>query len=870
MIPDPSPGLLRVTKALPAPALACALAPTLALLLALFCAAPAQAHSPHDAVNVVGLTAGADGSHILFAMMQLTGREMLARSFDDGDTWTITALPLLPREVSRIAFSPEFLLDGTAFMATTNLGILKTVDSGATWAVLAGGGLDPAVLDLGLSPTFPSDQTLLAATASGLQRSTDGGLTWDASGLGLTEPIVNRIAFAADEPLVVFTGRQTIHRSVDGGLNWTPLKLFEERLVALSVSPAYATDTSLVVALENQGGVFASTDGGSVWQPMVLGLSDANVNDVALGSDGMVFAVSQGAALFRGPLGAAFTLVGKGFEALSNLTSDHYKTVTLSPGYPADNTVWVGAFEGFFVSTDQGQSFRQMDIYHQKYVRTVAFAPDYAATRRVYLQTYGGGLFTSPAYPTIAVPGGAAGAGSLGAGSAQTPPAPGRLKGAAPQGGPLTQAPIAPVAPWASRSDLITALFGQRLALSPDFVDDDTMYYAQVGLWRSTNRALSWEQLAMPGGVTVLRALTLSPDFSNDRTVLLGAGQGAGAFRSTDGGESWTQLTAGLPTGVLPTEFLFSPDYLADSRVFLADRLTGFYVSDDSGDSWVTSNTGLDELVLHSLAMSPDFSADQTLLAGTESLGIYRSTDGGASWSAANTGLPPDLPLNVESIVFSPDFAVDRTVFIAVLAAGVFRSTDGGGSWQAVGSGLPEDAPRVVSLSPDYANDGTLMVATYNWVYRSQDGGGSFTRLPGYARLDDGNPALGYELALGGLGANTWAIEPWLVDGQPAALAIGVARSDDTGDAVEYRCVGDTLRWYAPRAPDQGLAQVFLDGSPVASVDLYAPAAEASAVRFALTFPGIEVHTLRIENSGLANPLASGFVLRTDGFDSSY
>ena len=859
------------------------LARSLALTLAwvLVVAAPAPAHSPHDAVEVLGVTAAADGQQIVFAMMQLTGREMLARSVDGGDTWTITALPVLPRDVSRIAFSPEFAVDGTVFLATTDLGILKSTDGGSSFTLLSGGGLNPAVLDLSLSPNYPSDLSLLAATAAGVQRSTNGGLTWSASGTGLIEPVVDHVAHAGDDPGVVFAGRQVLHRSTNGGLSWTPLNMFEKRVAALAVSPGYASDTSLVVALQNQGGVFTSSDGGAVWQPMVVGLSDPAVNDVALGSDGVVFAVSSGAALFRGLMGEAFALVGTGFEELSDLTNDHYTGVALSPNYPADSTVWVGAFEGLFVSQDKGASFRQMDIYHQKFVRSVAFAPDYASTQRVYLQTYGGGLFTSPAYPTMTLPGGGAamGGSSAGTGSATPSPSLGPQRLSTPHGGPLSHGPLQSVSPWVSRSGRITALFGQRLALSPEFVDDDTMYYAQVGLWRSRDRALSWEQLAMPAGVTVIRALTLSPEYSDDGTILLGAGQGAGLFRSLDEGASWTPVTTGLPASTLPQEFLFSPDYLSDQRVFLADRLSGFYVSNDGGVSWVPSNAGLDDVVLHALAMSPDFAADQTLLAGTETLGLYRSSDGGATWSASNTGLPTNLPLNVESIVFSPDFVIDRTVFMAVLAAGVFRSTDGGNTWQPVGTGLPEDAPRVVALSPDFANDGTLIVSTYNWVYRSEDGGDSFTRLPGYARLDDGNPALSYELALGTnsqMGGSLhdddhgWPIAAWIVDGEPAALAIAVSRSDELGDAVEYHFVGDTIRWYAPLAPDQGLAQVFLDGTPVELVDLYAPAPEASEVRFEMTFTGVEAHTLRVENTGLANPAASDSVLRTDGFDSTY
>ena len=67
------------------------------------------------------------------------------------------------------------------------------------------------------------------------------------------------------------------------------------------------------------------------------------MNDVSLTADGTVFAVSRQSAVFKAPLGGTFTLVGQGFEELSDQTNDHYKAVIPSPDYEQDGTVWVGA-----------------------------------------------------------------------------------------------------------------------------------------------------------------------------------------------------------------------------------------------------------------------------------------------------------------------------------------------------------------------------------------------------------------------------------------------------------------------------------------------------------------------------------------------
>lgn len=55
------------------------------------------------------------------------------------------------------------------------------------------GGLVSAVA---MSPTFAHDGLALAATAAGMFRSTDGGLSWQPANIGLTDRSVLAVAFA--------------------------------------------------------------------------------------------------------------------------------------------------------------------------------------------------------------------------------------------------------------------------------------------------------------------------------------------------------------------------------------------------------------------------------------------------------------------------------------------------------------------------------------------------------------------------------------------------------------------------------------------------------------------------------------------------
>ena len=98
--------------------------------------------------------------------------------------------------------------------------------------------------------------------------------------------------------------------------------------------------------------------------------------------------------------------------------------------------------------------------------------------------------------------------------------------------------------------------------------------------------------------------------------------------------------------------------------------------------------------------------------------------DGGRSWEAVNDGLGG---LRVQSMLVSPEFGSDSTL-VAGTTAGLFRSTDGGGSWTRLRDGLREGSTFLaVAFSPDYASDNTLFAGTdADGVFRSEDGGESW------------------------------------------------------------------------------------------------------------------------------------------------
>jgi len=110
---------------------------------------------------------------------------------------------------------------------------------------------------------------------------------------------------------------------------------------------------------------------------------------------------------------------------------------------------------------------------------------------------------------------------------------------------------------------------------------------------------------------------------------------------------------------------------------------------------------------------------------------------GTLSWSAVNVPSTTGNTLiaggaDLGPVALSPDFASDNTVFAAVNTAGaenVYKSTNGGYSWVSATSASPAVPIVALAVSPNYATDLTVVFATGANVYRSTNGGATFSQL---------------------------------------------------------------------------------------------------------------------------------------------
>jgi photosystem II stability/assembly factor-like uncharacterized protein len=287
-----------------------------------------------------------------------------------------------------------------------------------------------------------------------------------------------------------------------------------------------------------------------------------------------------------------------------------------------------------------------------------------------------------------------------------------------------------------------------------------------------------------------------------------------------------------------------------DGTVFLGTANHGLWRSVDGGVTWSDVSVGLGGTNVRSIGLSPTYTSDHTLLVGLVGEGVYRSTDGGASWAPSETGLPLGVPRLVESIAYSPDHLMDQTVFLVLYDDGVFRSTDGGRSWTALGAGLALTGPRALAVSPDYATDRTLLLGTHDWIWVSTDAGVTWVRLSGVVHVDDDHQLLQF--------SGTWTS----LD-TPGQSGTGFGLSQSAGGWTELRFRGVAVAWDAPLGPGFSDGEVWLDGTPVALIDLDAPTLQDSQPVWSTSFVEQGWHTVRVVHVGAGLPMPSdGFTVR--------
>jgi len=197
------------------------------------------------------------------------------KSTDFGQTWKTTCDDLFSMGVSDIAMpwnNPNIVYLATGdddAGCTYTIGVIKSTDGGATWnptGLTYTTSSTQQIYRLLAHPTMAGK--LYAATSQGLFVTTDAGVTWQKKSTINFRDLEIR---PASEIMIGCTGSE-IHRSTDGGNTWAKVTTSIPTTIgriSLAISPANP-DYMYALCSDNSkgsgfGGVYRSIDGGKSW-----------------------------------------------------------------------------------------------------------------------------------------------------------------------------------------------------------------------------------------------------------------------------------------------------------------------------------------------------------------------------------------------------------------------------------------------------------------------------------------------------------------------------------------------------------------------------------------------------------------------------
>jgi photosystem II stability/assembly factor-like uncharacterized protein len=203
-----------------------------------------------------------------------------------------------------------------------------------------------------------------------------------------------------------------------------------------------------------------------------------------------------------------------------------------------------------------------------------------------------------------------------------------------------------------------------------------------VGILKSSDGGKTWRALAAKNGLANLYVGSLFMHPQEPTTLLAGTGNGAlrtqaGVYRTTDGGETWTQV---LRTGNPVSSVEFA---LGDPRIAYAGTPSAIYRSEDGGLSWSQVTQGDIYGPPGIRAGWPiDFQVDprnaDRIFVNNYGGGNFVSEDGGRTWAVASHGY---TGAQLRDIAVVPNDS--RRVYV-IGRTGPFRSTNGGDTWEGL------------------------------------------------------------------------------------------------------------------------------------------------------------------------------------------
>ncbi len=539
------------------------------------------------------LTAIAIAPNELNTVLLGTESDGVFRSQDDADWWPAN-VGLTNHSVVSLAFDPKTF---TIYVSTAGNGVFRSSNGGDTWETFSSSLSEPY---LGVLAVNPATSTVYAGAGALRRHTITRG--WEV----VNEPWRSHLlAVAPDGSAVYSATSKAFHRSLDDGATWTQL---QDELLSFGRSSlvVLAVDASSpkVVYTGWPNKLLRTGDGGDSW----IRLTPPRFNNITAlsvdsSSPSQVYAGFYRDGIFRsGDKGESWTESNNGFST---------RRISSVQVNPQDSTkvYAVESETGVYHSRDAGLTWSRRQPWPGFPYGPLKIDPQSPST--LYLGT-SKALYTS----------------------------------------------IDEGDSWQSITDNLCV--GPDISIPPsgslrrcpavyDFVVDplqpQTIYFlggavvpvrslALDGIVRTDDGGQHWNDFDLGSDITpdVLAidpvtpsTLYISGHFDDEDRY--------GVFKSTDRGETWRQISNGLPTGWASA---LAVDPLESSRIYAAIADVGLFTSEDGGEHWRAIESDLPTGWVRDILIDPITPSTLYALLSGE---VFKSLDGGNSWTSLNEGL---------------------------------------------------------------------------------------------------------------------------------------------------------------------------------------------------------------------------------------
>ena len=500
----------------------------------------------------------------------------LYHSTNAGATWS--KISLGSGSGYAYVFSPS---NSQVRYAAFSDGLYRTTNGGSSWNLVGSNSISATPFSIAIHPTDPNI-VMVGTLGGGLYRTIDGGNIWAKVSGTLFDTSFYSVAFSPSSPNVVYAGGYTwVYMSADTGAGWSNADaVFPAYYIeGLAIHPSLP-QTVLVGSNRFQyGGVYNRTSSSARFFLKATGMENTFVLDIKQDPRDatILYAATWGGGIFRSDDGGLTWSSKYGYPYIYSIEATQGLT---------DTILYAGTFYtdiGVIKSWDRGDTWHEVSY---GYSSDISFDLQSINNNSNWLvaATYKGIQYTQDGGVTWYDSGG------------------------------LTGGVVLSVCQFASGGPLLAATYGGGL------------FYSYQGFsWYDTN-------VGMTGPNS---NYTYKVACSPDKPGLAYAGS-LGVYRTTDYGEHWQPVVAGLPG-----------DYIRDldivpgaGDVFAGTYQNGVYLAPHGSPVWSQINSGLGEMRTRAMKV-----------VGTSPYPhAFVGTNGRGAWDYSITSRPANYKVFIPSI----------------------------------------------------------------------------------------------------------------------------------------------------------------------------------------------------------------------------